>query len=73
MYVALTRAKTYLQVTYPRSFYRPGNSANWGLLAQPSRFLQDEVKTLLDVDESETASDASVQTGVWDNLLGAWE
>ena len=71
MYVALTRAKTYLEVTYPRSFYRPGGTANWGLLAKPSRFLQDDVTPLLDVDES-TVED-EITPGVWDNLLGSWE
>ena len=72
MYVALTRAKTYLEVTFPRTFYRPGGSAPWGLLAQPSRFLQDDVAKLLDSTESETAED-DIEPGVWNNLLGAWE
>ena len=72
MYVALTRAKTYLTVSFPRSFYRPGNAANFGLLAKPSRFLQDDVAGLLDSSESEEAP-PTIEAGVWDNLLGQWE
>ena len=58
MYVALTRAKTHLDVTFPRTYYKPGGFH--GLMAQPSRFLQGEAEDLMELVEAESAP-----VGVW--------
>ena len=51
MYVALTRAKTDLDVTFPRTYFKPGGFA--GLMASPSRFLRgDDVEPLLETVEA---------------------
>lgn len=68
MYVALTRAKTHLDVTYARTFYKPGGFMP--LNAEPSRFLQGpSIASLMDKIE---ASDANPSGGVWGDALGHW-
>ena len=71
MYVALTRAKTYLDLTFPRSSIRSSWQNSFGAFAEPSRFLTDEAEGYLAIEEGNTAEE--IKPGVWDNLLGQWE
>lgn len=68
MYVALTRAKTHLDVTYSRTFYKPGGFVP--LQAEPSRFLQGP--GIAQFIEKIEGTDSGPSAGVWGDALGHW-
>jgi DNA helicase II / ATP-dependent DNA helicase PcrA len=81
MYVAMTRARDYLYVTWPlRYYHRWSRFGDRHSYAQPSRFLTDDVRALMDADEpardedGEEAGDAAGGgADIVGRLLSRWD
>jgi DNA helicase II / ATP-dependent DNA helicase PcrA len=81
MYVAMTRAKDYLYVTWPlRYYHRWSRFGDRHSYAQPSRFLTDDVRALMDTaepaqdeDDADAADTADGGEPIAARLLSRWE